>query len=130
MPQGRYVAAVVHDGIAYSAGMTPRIDGVLVVTGRVGAEVSLDAAREAAALAARNALAAVADGGHVLRCLRMTVYIAAVEGFTEHSRVADAASDALAAVLGRAELARSAVGVAGLPGGAPVEVELTVALVP
>jgi enamine deaminase RidA (YjgF/YER057c/UK114 family) len=129
------VTAVVHDGIAYSAGMTPRLDGALVLTGRVGAEVSVGEAQHAAALAARNAIAAITDAvgefHDIGRCLRMTVYVAAAPGFTDFSRVADGASTTLAELLGdRGELARSAVGVAGLPGGAPVEVELTVAVVP
>lgn len=133
-PQGRYLAAVVHAGIAYSAGMTPRADGELIRTGRVGAEVTLDQARELAAVAAANALAAVAAaaGGldRVARCLRLTVYVAAAPGFAEHSRVADGASALLWDRLGeRGTVARSAVGVAGLPSGAPVEVELTAALV-
>jgi enamine deaminase RidA (YjgF/YER057c/UK114 family) len=133
VPQGRYAPAVVHDGVAYSAGMTPRADGALVITGRVGAEVGQDDARRAAGLAARNALAAIASavGGidNIVRCLRMTVYVAAVSGFTEYSAVADGASAALADLLGDcAEVARAAVGVHGLPGGAPVEVELTAAV--
>jgi enamine deaminase RidA (YjgF/YER057c/UK114 family) len=135
VPQGRYVPAVVHNGIAYSAGMTPRIDGALALTGRVGDEVSVDQASAAAGIAARNALAAVVDaaGGraNVMRCLRMTVYVAAADGFTQHSQVADGASNALAGALGTSiEFVRSAIGVASLPAGAPVEVELTAAIAP
>jgi enamine deaminase RidA (YjgF/YER057c/UK114 family) len=114
--------------------MTPRAGGELIRTGRVGAEIGLDEARELAGHAAANALAAIATaaGGpdRVARCLRLTVYVAAAPGFTEHSRVADGASDLLWDRLGeRGSVARSAVGVAGLPSGAPVEVELTAALV-
>lgn len=132
-PQGRYVPATVHDGIVYSAGMTPRVDGVLVRRGVVGDGVSPEQARELAARAAGNALAAVSDaaGGidNVACCLRMTVYIAAVTGFTGHTAVADGASEALYARLGeRGAVARSAIGVASLPSGAPVEVELTAAV--
>lgn len=132
--QGRYVPAVVHCGIAYSAGMTPRVDGELLARGTVGGTVSPEQARDLAGRAAANALAAIADaaGGieNVARCLRLTVYIAAAPGFTRHSAVADGASGALWERLGeRAVLARSAIGVASLPSGAPVEVELTAALV-
>ncbi len=127
------MAAVVHGGLVLTAGMTPRRAGVLQVRGTVGDDVDLAAAQEAAAMAAGNALLAVAEaaGGleRVARVLRMTVFVAAVDGFTEHSRVADGASRALTAQLGpRGRAARSAVGVASLPSGAPVEVELTVAL--
>jgi enamine deaminase RidA (YjgF/YER057c/UK114 family) len=132
-PRGNYVPAVVHDGIGYSAGMTPRVDGVLAVQGVVGADISIEQARMAAGIAADNALSALAAaaGGldRVERCLRMTVYVAAAPGFRDHSAVADGASEALQVRLGgRAELARSAIGVASLPGAAPVEVELTVTL--
>ncbi|MEV0947406.1 RidA family protein [Rhodococcus sp. NPDC049939] len=132
-PQGRYVPAVVHGGIAYCAGMTPRIDGVLTVTGVVGQDVTLPRAQEAAALSARNAVAAVAAaaGGAdiITRCLRMSVFVACAPDFRELSRVADGASNALAEILGIDALpARSAIGVCALPSGAPVEVELTAAV--
>lgn len=133
-PQGSYVPAVLVDGIAYSAGMTPRRDGRLVVRGTVGADVSLDEAVLAAGLAAGNALSAVAAaaGGleRVRRCVRMTVYVACAEDFVALSAVADGASAVLAQHVGAAALpARSAVGVRRLPDGAPVEVELTAAVV-
>lgn len=109
--------------------MTPRRDGRLVVTGRVGETVSIDAARDAARLAARNALAAVVEacgGLEKLDCLvQLTVYVACGATFVEHSKVADGASAALSETLGeRADVARVAVGVSSLPGGAPVEVQL------
>lgn len=135
-PQGRYAAAVVDGGLAVSAGMTPRSGGRLTVHGLVGSEVAPEAARQAAGLAARNALAAITAAipatSRLRRCLRMTVYVACEEGFTDLSAVADGASDALAAALGgtpgeaaAALPARSAIGVRALPSGAPVEVELT-----
>ncbi len=113
-----------------TAGMTPRVDGTLAITGRVGDAVDLEEARRGAAIAASNALSAVADavGGldHVVGLARLTVYVHAASGFTKHTAVADAATDALVAHLGeRGRCARSAVGVASLPGDAPVEVELT-----
>lgn len=131
--RGSYLPAVVHDGLVFSAGMTPRAAGVLVACGVIGADVSIDAGREAAGLAARNALAAVADaaGGldQIARCLRMTVYIVCTPEFADHSAIADGASEALRAHLGeRSALARSAIGVQSLPSGASVEVELTAAL--
>ncbi|SFL32388.1 RidA family protein [Geodermatophilus ruber] len=132
-PQGAYVPAVVHGGLVWTAGMTPRRDGRLTVRGVVGADVDLAAAREAAALAAGNTLLAVAEAlgslDAVARCVRMTVFIAAVDGFTEHAAVADAASAVLRERLGeRGIVARSAIGVRTLPSGAPVEVELTAAV--
>lgn len=131
-PQGQYVPAVAHGGLLFSAGMTPRRGGVLTVTGVVGSTVDLKSARAAAGLAAANALAALRSvlpaGSHGLRCLQMTVYIACTSEFTEASAVADGASEAIVAELGPSALpARAAIGVAALPSGAPVEVQLTAA---
>jgi enamine deaminase RidA (YjgF/YER057c/UK114 family) len=132
-PQGRYIPAVVHDGIAYSAGMTPRSDGVLTVTGVVGRDLNVQRAREAAGLCARNAIAAIAAavGGMdaISRCVRMSVFVACTRDFRELSAVADGASDVLVECLGIDALpVRSAIGVYALPSGAPVEIELTVAV--
>lgn len=116
--------------LVLTAGMTPRVEGRLAISGRVGDAVDLEEARRGAAIAASNALSAVADavGGlhQVSGLARMTVYVHAASGFTQHTAVADAATDALVAHLGeKGRCARSAVGVASLPGDAPVEIELT-----
>ena len=129
-PQGHYVPTSRSGDLVTTAGMTPRVDGTLVVTGRVGEAVDLDRAKEAAAAAVANALSALAEaaGGldRIRSLLRMTVYVHAASGFTQHSAVADAATDTLATFLGgRGVCARSAVGVASLPGDAPLEIELT-----
>ncbi len=135
-PQGAYVPWVRHGELVVTAGMTPRdATGALQVTGLVGGEVTPEQARRAAALAAANALSAVADaaGGldRVARCLRMSVFVACVDGFVALSALADAASEELAAHLGTDRLpARSAIGVRALPGGAPVEIELTAVVRP
>lgn len=131
-PQGRYVPATATETLVLTAGMTPRVDGRLRHTGSVGDQVSVAQAREAAGLAVANALAAavavVGSVDGIARALRLTVFVNAVPGFTEHSSVADGASDRLVELLGeRGVVVRSAVGVASLPGGACVEVELTCA---
>jgi enamine deaminase RidA (YjgF/YER057c/UK114 family) len=132
-PQGDYIPAVLHDGVVHTAGMTPRRDGVLLVSGIVGETLSIDEARAAAAVAVGNALAAVRSvlpAGTRPRCLTMRVYIACAAGFTQLSAVADGASAVIAEQVGQAGLpARSAIGVLSLPSGAPVEVELTAAIV-
>lgn len=126
--------AVVYGGIAFSAGMTPRIGGELQVQGAVEVDVPVAEARSAAYLAATNALSAIAAavGGleQIDRCLQMTVFIACTPAFARHSHVADGASAALQDWLGgrRGAAARSAVGVASLPSGSPVEVELSAAV--
>jgi len=143
-PQGGYVPAVAHGAWVQTAGMTPRVDGVLQYVGQVGAEVTVEQARTAAATAAENALAAALaagqldgqpdgrpatpDGWRFDRVVHLRVYVNAVAEFGEHSAVADGASERLRALLGdRAAAARVAVGVASLPQGAVVEVELTCA---
>jgi enamine deaminase RidA (YjgF/YER057c/UK114 family) len=123
---------VLHDGVVYTAGMTPRRDGELVLRGVVGAEVSAGEAHTAAGIAAENALAAVrsvAPHATHIRGLRMTVYIACVASFHQLSAVADGASAVLRAMLGESAIpVRTAVGVRSLPSGAPVEVDLTAAV--
>lgn len=136
-PQGGYVPAVVHEqsagraaGTVMTAGMTPRVDGVVQHPGQVGTDVTVEDAQEAAGIAAGNALAAavaaLAAGQHLDRVLRMTVYVNAAPGFAGHTAVADGASARLRELLGeRGSAARAAVGVTSLPGGACVELELT-----
>lgn len=132
-PQGSYVPAVVHAGLALSAGMTPRIDGRLAVRGVVGRDLDVPDARTAAGIAARNALSAIAGvaGGldRIERCLRLSVFVACADGFEDLSAVAEGATVAIAEQIGSELLpVRSAIGVRALPSGAPVEVELTAAV--
>lgn len=113
--------------------MTPRVDGRLAVRGLVGGPVGPEDARRAADIAASNAVAAIVDAlgdpSRFRRCLRMTVYVACVDGFHDLAAVADGASEALQRILGKTELpVRSAIGVRSLPSGAPVEVELMAAV--
>jgi enamine deaminase RidA (YjgF/YER057c/UK114 family) len=132
-PAGMYLPAVVHDGVAYSAGAVPFVDGVLAMSGRVGDDLDIDAARECARIAARNALSAVAGaaGGieNVERLLRVGVFVQCAADFKQTARVADGATEALMEILGDGgRCARTAVGVYSLPLDAPVEVELVAAL--
>ncbi|GAS87037.1 RidA family protein [Mycolicibacterium brisbanense] len=130
--QGDYQLAVEHGGIVYTAGMTPRRDGVLVMSGVVGESVSAEQAYVAAGIAATNALTAVrcaAPGASNVRCLRMTVYIACAPTFHDLSAVADGASAVIRAAYGEAALpARAAIGVQSLPSGAPVEIDVIAAV--
>jgi enamine deaminase RidA (YjgF/YER057c/UK114 family) len=131
--QGGYVPAVAHGGLVVTAGMTPRVDGALHHRGQVGTDLSVEEAQEAAAVAAGNALsaalAALGHGQQLDRVLRMTVYVNAAPGFTQHTAVADGASARLTELLGeRGAASRAAVGVTSLPGDACVELELTCAI--
>ena len=129
VPQGSYQPCVRAGNLVFTAGMTSRVEGVLQHAGHVGVDVGVDEARAAARIATRNALVALrSELGSLdrVRALRLTVYVAAAADFTDHSIVADAASETLNEVLGPpGAAARSAVGVSSLPSGASVEVELT-----
>nr|WP_237399309.1 RidA family protein [Rathayibacter iranicus] len=131
-PAGAYVPAVVNGSLVYTAGQIPFVDGVLPLVGKVGAEVTPEAAKDLARICALNALAAVADAigslDRVTQIVKLTGFVASASGFTGQPGVINGASELLGDVFGEAgRHARSAVGVAELPLGAPVEVELIVA---
>jgi enamine deaminase RidA (YjgF/YER057c/UK114 family) len=125
---------VVHAGTARTSGCLPRdADGQLCATGRLGREVTTADGAACAELCALNALsllqARLGSLDAIQRLLTMTVFIACADDFVEQPRVADGASRVLEQVFGDAgRHTRSAIGVAALPRGAPVEVELTAAL--
>ena len=130
-PVGSYVPAVRTGNLVFVSGQLPTKDGELMTQGHVGGEVALEEARQCARQAALNALAAVAAeiGGlkHVARIVRVTGYVSSAPGFTEQTKVLNAASELLAEVFGEAgRHSRAAVGAAELPLGAPVELELLV----
>lgn len=130
-PAGSYVPAVISGDLVFTAGQIPFVDGVLVTTGLVGDTVSLEQAAGAARISALNALAAIADVlgdlDRVQQVVKVTGFVASAAGFTAQPAVINGASDLLGEVFGEAgRHARSAVGVAQLPLGAPVEVELVV----
>jgi enamine deaminase RidA (YjgF/YER057c/UK114 family) len=124
-------AVVVHDGVARTSGQLPRIDGVLTCTGTLGATVSVEEGRGAAAVCALNALAvlevALGSLDRVGRVLWLTGYVASDPGFHEQPTVVDGASNLLADLFGDAgRHTRSAIGVAALPRGGAVEIEVAV----
>jgi enamine deaminase RidA (YjgF/YER057c/UK114 family) len=129
-PVAAYVPAVRTGALVYTSGQLPTVDGALVATGRVGAEVSAEEAAAAARTCALNALAAVdalVGLAAVRRVVKVVGFVASAPGFTDQPVVVNGASELLGAVFGEAgQHARSAVGVAELPKGAPVEVELIV----
>jgi enamine deaminase RidA (YjgF/YER057c/UK114 family) len=131
-PVASYVPAVSHDGLAFTSGQLPMVDGAMPRTGKVGAEVSPEDAYADARQCALNALAAIdAEIGsldRITRIVKVVGFVASAEGFTGQPGVVNGASDLLGEVFGEAgRHARSAVGVAELPLNAPVEVELIVA---
>jgi enamine deaminase RidA (YjgF/YER057c/UK114 family) len=129
-PLAAYVPAVRTGNLVYVSGQVPIADGQLLATGKVGAEVAPERAKELAARCALNALAAIealVGLGHVVKIVKVVGFVAAAEGFTAIPGVINGASEFLVDVFGDAgRHARSAVGVFELPLGSPVEVELIV----
>ncbi|MEV6984575.1 RidA family protein [Sphaerisporangium sp. NPDC051017] len=128
-PLAAYVPVVRTGNHVYTSGQLPMVDGKLGVTGKVGAEVDPEVAKEQARICALNALAAVASvaGGlsNIVRVVKVVGFVASAPDFTGQPGVINGASELLGEVLGEAgRHARSAVGVAVLPLDAPVEVEL------
>lgn len=127
-PLAAYVPAVQSGNLVYVSGQLPIVDGNLLGAGRVGADVTVEYGAELARQCALNALAAVealAGLGRVVKIVRITGYVACTPEFTQHPSVVNGASQLLLEVFGeQGRHARSAVGVASLPLGAPVEVEL------
>ncbi|MGH9096124.1 MAG: RidA family protein [Acidimicrobiales bacterium] len=126
-------AVVVHGGIARTSGQLPRVNGILTCTGILGRTVTVEAGRTAAAVCALNALSvlevALGSLDRVERVLTVTGYVASAQDFHDQPSVVDGASAILFDVFGPSgRHSRSAVGVAALPRGGAVEIEVTVAV--
>ncbi|NYT76955.1 RidA family protein [Alcaligenaceae bacterium] len=129
VPQGNYLPATRDGDQIFTAGMTPRRDGTLILKGKVNSAQALSDYKEAVQLAAANALVAakstLSSDEQVGKVLHMTVYIAADAEFEQHAKLADFASEYLVNELGDAgRSTRAAIGVYTLPGNAPVEISL------
>ncbi|MEU7525350.1 RidA family protein [Saccharothrix sp. NPDC042600] len=129
-PVAAYVPAVRSGNHVYTSGQLPFVSGSLAATGKVGGDVSPEEGKAHARTCALNALAAIDDLvglDKVVRVVKLTGYVASAEGFTGQPAVVNGASELLGEVFGDAgRHARAAVGVAELPLGAPVEVDLIV----
>ena len=133
-PVAAYLPAVLDGSRVYVSGQVPVVDGVLAESGHVGEGPGLVAperAKELAAICALNAIAAirsvVPDLDRVERVVKVVGFVASDPAFTGQPGVVNGASELFGAVFGEAgRHARSAVGVAALPLGAPVEVEVIV----
>jgi enamine deaminase RidA (YjgF/YER057c/UK114 family) len=127
-PVANYIPFTRSGSTIYVSGQIPRKDGAIWPVGIVGRDVTPEVAKEGAALCLLSILAhgAVAAGGDLdrLKLLRLSGFVASAPDFTQQPMVVNGASDLAVALLGEAgRHARSAVGVAALPGGASVEVE-------
>ncbi|OPC82227.1 LysR family transcriptional regulator [Embleya scabrispora] len=133
-PVAAYVPAIRTGNYIHTSGQLPMIEGKLPATGKVGAEVTAEEAKELARQCALNALAAVkaelGDLALVRRVVKVVGFVASAPDFTGQPGVINGASELLGEVFGEAgRHARSAVGVAVLPLDAPVEVEILVEVV-
>ncbi len=130
-PVAAYVPAVRTGTLVWTSGQLPMVDGKLAATGKVGAEVTPERAKELAQICALNAIAAVkaeiGDLARVTRVVKVVGFVASVPSFTGQPGVVNGASELIGEVFGAFGVhARSAVGVAVLPLDAPVEVEMVV----
>jgi enamine deaminase RidA (YjgF/YER057c/UK114 family) len=128
-PFGTYVKAVQTGNLLFLTGMLPTEGGAAKFVGRVGAELDVEAGRKAAHLAALNALAVAREHlgslDKVTRIVRLGVSVATSGDVRDQPKVADAASELLQEVFGKAKNpCRLVYGVASLPLGTPVELEL------
>jgi enamine deaminase RidA (YjgF/YER057c/UK114 family) len=132
-PVASYVPVSVAGNLAFVAGQVPLEDGKPMVAGRLGAELETEEGARWARRCGLQALAALrAELGsldRVARVVKVTVWVASTEAFTEQPKVANGASDLFVEVFGEAgKHARAAVSAPALPLGAPVEVEVVASL--
>jgi enamine deaminase RidA (YjgF/YER057c/UK114 family) len=128
-PFGTYVEAVQTGNLLFLTGMLPTEGHTAKVTGRVGAELDVEAGRQAAKLAALNGLAVAREHlgslDKVTRLVRLGVSVATSGDVRDQPKVADGASELLQDIFGKAKNpSRLVYGVASLPLGAPVELEI------
>jgi len=132
-PVAAYAPAVKTGNLVFTAGQLPIIDGKVVITGKVGAEVTPEQAKDMAQICALNALAAislVADIDQIERIIRVGGFVNGAPGFVAIPQVVNGASELLIKLFGEVngKHARTAIGVAELPLNAPVEIEMVVQL--
>ena len=129
-PVAAYLPAVRTGQIVFTAGQLPLVNGAMADTGKVGAEITQERAKELAEICALNCLAAVelvAPVDMIVKVVRVVCYVNGAPGFLNQPFIANGASELFMHIWGDAGIAaRSALGVAELPLNSPVEVELTV----
>ena len=128
-PFGSYVEALQTGSLLFLSGMLPVVDHKPKYLGRLGKELDAESGRDAVRTAALGALAAAKEHlgslDRVTRVVRLGVFMATSGDFFDQPRVADAASDLFRDVFGADKMAvRLVIGVASLPLGMPVELEV------
>lgn len=130
-PVAAYVPALVAGDLVFSSGQLPLVNGQLAAAGKVGRDVTKEQAYAAARICALNALSAIksviGDLDRIQQIVKVVGFVASAEGFTEQPAVINGASEFFKEIFGtQGAHARSAVGVAELPLGAAVELEMIV----
>jgi enamine deaminase RidA (YjgF/YER057c/UK114 family) len=130
-PVAAYVNVVRSGKLLFVSGQLPIRNNKVLIAGKVGREITLARAQDAAQLCAINGLVALKDAlgslGLIRRVVRVEVFVNSAPGFTDQSKVADGASILLHRLFGTAgKHARIAVGVAELPLDAAVEVAMII----
>ncbi len=130
-PIGFYVPAVRAGDLLFLSGMLPIREGKLLYKGKVGKDITVEEAQEAARVTLINALSVIraelGDLEKVKRVVRLSGYVASAAGFNQQPAVLNAASEILAKVFGDKGMhSRIAIGVSELPMDSPVEVDLIV----
>ena len=134
-PVGAYLLAVRGGTLLFTAGQGPVRDGTILFKGKVGRDLTVEDAYEAAKLAALNCLAAarsiLGTLDRIERVVKVNGYVNSAPGFTDQAKVMNGASDLLGQLLGeKGRHARTSVGVSELPQDIAVEVDLILACTP
>jgi len=129
IPQGKYIPASRAGKLIYTAGMTPRVNGQLIMVGKIRPSQPLETYKEAVRQSVANALSAakgaLAEGESLEKIVNMIVFLNTEDDFTAHAKIADFASEYLVEELGEAGIgSRTAIGVKTLPGNCPCEIQL------
>jgi len=129
VPVAQYVPAVTVENLVFVSGQTPIVDGKLLYKGKIGHDLTTQDGYEAAKYAALRVVAglksAVGDLDRVERIVKVTGYVNSDAEYLDHPKVVNGASDLIRNVFGvKGEHSRVAFGVASLPDGAAVEIDL------
>ena len=128
-PAANYVPFVTYNGLVYVSGQLPLWKGKPKITGKVGKDLKIDEAQEAAGLCLLNVLAQLkiacqGDLDKITKCIRLTRYVNATDDFSDHPQVINGASDILKELFGDIGAhSRAAIGVSSLPFNVPVEID-------
>ncbi len=132
-PVANYVPTCLSGNLLFVSGQISRSDDGRIITGKLGAGIEIETGRQAARICALNILAqakaALGSLDRIQRIVKLTGFVNAAPTFVDHPQVVNGASDLLVEILGDAgRHTRSAVGVAGLPLDAAVEIEAIIAV--